>query len=128
MTGRRGLSLIAGIVAVTLLGVVAATHALVSARYTVRVRALGVGVDRAAAISAAVDLYATMPYESIAADTGCVTITTMANYPHQRCVSITNPTQAITRVRIIIDPTANGFRSDTIRVDRSLPPSGSLFS
>jgi len=128
MTQRPGFSLIEVIVAVTLLGVVAATHALVSARYTVRARSLGVGVDRAAAISTAVDLYATMPYTSIAADTGCVTITTMANYPHQRCVSITNPTQAITRVQIIIDPTANGFRSDTIRVDRSLPPSGSLFS
>jgi len=69
-----------------------------------------------------------MPYASIAADTGCVTITTMPNYRHRRCVSITNPTQAITRVQIIIDPTASGFRSDTIRVDRSLPPSGSLFS
>ncbi|MFZ9897917.1 MAG: type II secretion system protein [Gemmatimonadaceae bacterium] len=128
MSARRGFSLIEVIVAGTLLGVVAATHALVSARYTVRARSLGVGVDRAAAISTAVDLYATMPYASIAADTGCVTITTMANYPHQRCVSITKPTQAITRVQIIIAPEASGFRADTIRVDRSLPPSGSLFS
>ena len=125
---RRGFSLIEVVVAVTLLGIVAATHALVSARYTVRARTLGVGVDRAAAISTAVDLFATMPYGGIAADTGCVTITAIENYPHQRCVTISNPTQAITRVQIIIDPTTSGFRSDTIRVDRSLPPSGSLFS
>ena len=41
MSPRRGFSLIEVIVAVTLLGVVAATHALVSARYTVRARSLG---------------------------------------------------------------------------------------
>lgn len=126
MTLRRGLSLIEVIVAVTLLGVVAAMHAMVSSWYTVRARSVRVGVDRAAAISTAVDLFTTMPYASLAAETGCVTITLMANYPHQRCVSVTKPTPAITRVQIIIDPTADGFRSDTIRVDRSLPPAGSL--
>lgn len=128
MSRRRGFSLIEVIVAVTLLGLVAGVHALVAARYTARTRSVGVGVDRAAALATAIELYATMPYASLPADTGCVAITTMPRYEHQRCVTLTNPTQAITRVRIVIDPTAGGLRSDTAFVDRSLPPSGSLFS
>ena len=125
---RRGVSLVEVVVAVALLGMVATVHTLVSSKYILHTRALEVGVDRAAAISTAVDLYATMPYTALPADTGCVTITSMPKYRHQRCISLSNPTQAIRRVRIIIVPTASGFRSDTLYVDRSLPPTGSLFS
>ena len=128
MKARRGISLIEVMVAVTLLGLMATVHTVVTMRYALRNRVAAVGVDRAAAISTAVDLFSTMPYASIASNTGCATITSQATYPHQRCVTIANPTQAITRVQIIIVPTNTAFRRDTVRVDRSLPPAGSIFS
>lgn len=128
MKARRGISLIEVMVAVTLLGLMATVHTVVTMRYALRNRVAAVGVDRAAAISTAVDLFSTMPYASIASNTGCATITSQAAYPHQRCVTIANPTQAITRVQIIIVPTNTAFRRDTVRVDRSLPPAGSIFS
>ena len=125
---RAGVSLVEVIVAVALLGMIATVHTMVSSKYILHTRAVEVGVDRAAAVSTAVDLYATMPYTALTSDTGCVVITSMPKYRHQRCVSLSNPTQAIRRVRIIIVPTTSGYRSDTVYVDRSLPPTGSLFS
>jgi len=128
MRNRRGISLIEVMVAVTLLGLMATVHTVVTMRYALRTRVAAIGVDRASAISTAVDLYSTMPYANLTSNTGCTTVNDLASYPHQRCVTISNPTQAIRRIQIIIIPTNTAFRSDTVRVDRSLPPTGSLFS
>jgi prepilin-type N-terminal cleavage/methylation domain-containing protein len=128
MKARRGISLIEVMVAVTLLGMMATVHTIVTMRYAIRNRVAAVGVNRAAAISNAVDLFSTMPYSAIATNTGCVTVTTLARYSHQRCVTTTAPTGNITRVRIVITPTNTTLRSDTVFVDRSKPPAGSLFS
>lgn len=130
MRQRKGISLIEVVVAVTLLGLIATVHTVVTLRYAVRNRTAAIGVDRATAISTAVDLYATMPFASLPASgtSACTTITTLVNYSHQRCVSVSSPTQAIRRIQIIIAPTNTTFRSDTLRVDRSLPPTGSIFS
>lgn len=115
-------------VAVTLLGLIATAHTAVTLRYSVRTRVAAIGVNRAASISTAIDLYTTMPYANLTSNTGCTSISSLTAYTHQRCVTLSNPTQAITRVQIIIRPTNTAFRSDTIRVDRSLPPAGSIFS
>lgn len=128
MRNRRGISLIEVMVAVTLLGLMATVHTVVTMRYALRTRVAAIGVDRASAISTAVDMYSTMPFANLASSTGCTTVTALVSYRHQRCVTITSPTQAIRRIRIIIIPTNTAFRSDTVRVDRSLPPTGSLFS
>jgi prepilin-type N-terminal cleavage/methylation domain-containing protein len=128
MRNRRGVSLIEVMVAVTLLGLLATVHTVVTMRYAVRNRVAAIGVNRAAAISNATDLFTTMPFSAIATNTGCVTITTPATYAHTRCVTTTAVTGAVTRVQIIITPTNTAFRPDTVTVDRSQPPAGSLFS
>jgi prepilin-type N-terminal cleavage/methylation domain-containing protein len=128
---RRGISLVEIMVAVTLLGILVTAHTLVTMNYAVQTRNVGLGVDRSAALSTAVDLYATRPFASIAADTiggGCTRITAMTKFLHDRCIAITEPTQSITRVRIIIRPVDTALRPDTVYVDRSLPEPGSLFS
>jgi hypothetical protein len=118
-------------VAVTLLGLIATVHSAVTLQYALRNRAVAVGVDRATALSTAVDLYATRPFAAIATDAangGCTRVSTITRYVHDRCISTTNPTQAILRIRIIIRPENPVLRPDTVSVDRSLPPSGSIFS
>ena len=130
MMNRRGISLIEVLVAVVLLGMIATVHTVVTLRYAVRSRTSAVGVDRATAISTAVDMYATMPFASLPASgsSSCATVTELVNYRHERCVSVTSPTQAIRRIRIIIQPANTAYKADTVRVDRSLPPTGSIFS
>lgn len=128
MKNRRGISLIEIMVAVTLLGMMATVHTVVTLRFAVRNRVAAVGVNRAAAISTALDLYSTIPFSAIAPSVGCTTITTQPAYRHVRCVTVTAPGGAISRVRIIITPANTVFRPDTVNVDRAQPPAGSLFS
>jgi prepilin-type N-terminal cleavage/methylation domain-containing protein len=118
MKSRIGVSLIEVMVALTLFGLIATVHTVATMRYGLRTRVAAVGASRAAAVSTALDLYSTMPRASIAGATGCTTVTSIANYPHTRCVSVTAATSSITRVRIIITPTNTVLRSDTVRVDR----------
>jgi len=131
MINRKGISLIEVLVAVSLLGMMATVHTVVTLRYAVRNRVAAIGVDRASAISTAVDMYATMPFASLPAVSGtptCTTVSDLVSYVHTRCVTVSSPTQAIRRVQVIITPSNTAFKSDTVRVDRSLPPTGSLFS
>ncbi len=125
---RRGISLVEVVVAVALLGMMVTVHTLVTMRFAMRNRTSSVGVHRAAALSTAADLFATMPFPDIASNTGCVTISTTPEYVHDRCVTTSAVSSAITRVRIIITPANADFRADTVNVDRTTPPAGSLFS
>ena len=129
---RRGISLVEIIVAITLLGILVTAHTLVTMRYALQTRNVGIGVAQSAALSTAVDLYATRPVASIAADTlangGCTRIATIETFLYDRCIRLTSPTQSITRVRIIIRPVDPTLRPDTVFVDRSLPVAGSIFS
>lgn len=128
MKNRRGVSLVEVMVAMTLFGIMITAHTLVTMRYALRNRIAAVGVNRAAAMSTAVDLFSTMPFTSLDANDGCATISDQPEYIHQRCVTLTQPSGSITRVRIIITPTNAELRPDTVLVDRARPPVGSLFS
>ena len=125
---RRGISLVEVVVAVALLSIMVTVHTLVTMRFAMRTRTASAGVHRSAAIATAADMFATMPYGSIATNTGCVTISQPAEYVHERCVTTTAAASAITRIRIIITPANADFRADTVQVDRTAPPAGSLFS
>ena len=118
MKSRIGVSLIEVMVALTLFGLIATVHTLTTMRYGLRTRVAAIGTSRAAASSTALDLFSTMPRASIAGTAGCTTITSIANYPHTRCIAVTNPTAALTRVRIIVTPTNTALRPDTMYVDR----------
>lgn len=127
---RRGISLVEVMVAVTLLGILVTAHTLVTMNYAIQTRNVGLGVDRSAALSAAIDLYATRPFARLSSDAvaGCTPpITDMPRFPYVRCIAIVEESQSITRVRIIIQPVDGALRPDTVYLNRSLPEPGSLF-
>lgn len=125
---RRGITLIEVLVAVVLLGIIATAQTVVTMRYAIQNRSAAIGVDRAAAISTAMELYSTMPYSAIGTNTGCTDIAVPARYPHERCVSTSSAASNVLRVQIIITPDNAAFKTDTVTVDRAAPPGGSLFS
>lgn len=118
MKARRGVSLIEVMVALTLFGLIATVHTVATMRYGLRTRVAALGTARTTAVSAATQLYSTMPRAQIAGNTGCTDITAIANYAHRRCVSTSAVTASVTRVRIIITPTNTSLRPDTVFVDR----------
>jgi prepilin-type N-terminal cleavage/methylation domain-containing protein len=128
MKSRRGISLIEILVAVTLMGMIATVHTVVTMRYALRNRIAAVGVNRAGALSSAVDLFTTMPFANLGANVGCATISTVPQYAHQRCVDATVVTPTVTQLRIIIRPSNTAFREDTAFVSRSAPTSSGPFS
>lgn len=118
MKARRGVSLIEVMVALTLFGLIATVHTVATMRYGLRARAAALGTARSMAVSTAVQLYSTMPRASIASNTGCTTVTTIAGFPHTRCITTSAVTSSVTRVRIVITPSNTALRPDTLWVDR----------
>lgn len=118
MKARRGVSLIEVMVALTLFGLIATVHTVATMRYGLRARVAALGSARAAALGTAVDLYSTMPRTSIAANTGCTTVTDPPQFRHERCVTSSALNSTVTRLRIVITPANAALRPDTVFVDR----------
>lgn len=127
MKARRGVSLIEVMVALTLFGLIATVHTVATMRYGLRARAAALGTARSMAVATAVQLYSTMPRASIASNTGCTSITTMAGFPHTRCISTSVLTGAVTRVQIIIRPSNTALKPDTLWVDRTTGSNAQVF-
>lgn len=128
MKNRSGVSLIEVMVALTLFGMIATVHTVATMRYGLRARVAEIGASRAQAVQAATDLYSTMLRTSLAANTGCTTITIDPKYPYTRCVTATTINGSMTRFTIIITPTNTALKPDTVRVDRVTGSATSLFS
>ncbi len=118
MKARRGVSLIEVMVALTLFGLIATVHTVATMRYGLRTRMAALGTARTTAVSNAVQLFSTLPRGDIGDHDGCEDINTIANYPHERCVTVTAVTSTVSRIRIIITPDNTALRPDTVSVDR----------
>lgn len=118
MKARRGVSLIEVMVALTLFGLIATVHTVATMRYGLRTRMAALGTARTTAVSTAVQFFSTMPRSELADNVGCVDVTVIENYPHERCVTTTAVTSTITRLRIVITPDNSALRADTVLVDR----------
>jgi prepilin-type N-terminal cleavage/methylation domain-containing protein len=118
MKNRQGVSLIEVMVALTLFGMIATVHTVATMRYGLRARVAEIGASRSQAVQEATDLYSTMLRGSVAAASGCTTITDDPKYPYVRCVTVTALTSSISRVTITITPSNTALKPDTITVDR----------
>lgn len=118
MKARSGVSLIEVMVALVLFGIIATVHTVATLRYGTRQRVTAIGSSRAAAVAQAIDLYSAMPRGSIAANTGCTTVTDFPNYPFTRCVTVTAVSGTVSRVQIVITPQNTALKPDTVTVDR----------
>lgn len=128
MKTRRGVSLIEVMVALTLFGLIATVHTVATMRYGLRTRAAALGTARTTAMSTAVQLFSTLPRGDLGDHDGCVDITSIANYAHERCVEVTAVTSTVSRLRIIITPDNTALRPDTVFVDRVVQNATKVFN
>jgi prepilin-type N-terminal cleavage/methylation domain-containing protein len=118
MKARRGVSLIEVMVALTLFGLIATVHTVATMRYGLRTRMAALGTARTTAVSTAVQLFSTIPRDDIGDHDGCQDITSIENYPHERCATVTAVTTTVVRIQIVITPDNTALRPDTVFVDR----------
>lgn len=117
---RRGISLIEVMVSLTLLVLLAVSHTALTERFAQRQRSVSLGAYRAAELSELSGKFIAMPFDSLPARTGCVTVAATAKLPfgYTRCVSVTDVGSTQRRVLITLTP-ATLSRVDTMVIRRA---------
>jgi hypothetical protein len=85
-----------------------------------RATQMGTQTGRSATETLQINRLASMPYDLLAATSGCVTVTAQP-FPHTRCVSLTDITGGLgyKQVRLIITPSNGKLRADTVYLQRT---------
>jgi type II secretory pathway pseudopilin PulG len=127
LSARPGVSLVETLVAITLMGVVLSGLgglAFTASRQTVNVAASGY---RQGILVQEVNRLTAWPYADLGAAAGCTTVATGA-FPYQRCINVNAISSTRSQVRVIVTPSQPGVTPDSVTVERTRPPVGSVLS
>lgn len=127
MKNRQGVSLVEVIVAMTLLGVVLSS--LAGLTFQVSRRSLNAAAEgyRQGILMQEVNRMTTTPWTLLTGAAGCTTVTG-GTFPHTRCVTVSNLSTTVRRVRVIVTPSQPGVQPDTITFERSSAPAANPLS
>ena len=124
---RPGVSLVETLVAITLMAVVLSGLgglAFSASRQTVNLAATNL---RQGVLAQEVNRLTAWPFDQLPGAAGCTTVTT-GPLPHQRCVTVTSMGNMRRVVQVIVTPNVAGVAPDTIRLERTRAPVGSVLS
>lgn len=124
---RRGFTLVETLVALCLLGVAASVMVGPIYRYSRNVNGIGLVQARNGIAARETARMIAMPYDSLDGRAGCTAVS-RAPLPHNRCVTITNVSGGQKSVQLIVDPVADGVRSDTITIGRARTAASNPFT
>ena len=127
LTSRPGVSLVETLVAITLMAVVLSGlggMAFTASRQTVTLTATNL---RQGILSREVNRLVAWPYDQLAGTAGCTTVSA-GPFPHQRCVTVTAVNSTRSVVRVIVTPSQAGMLPDTVTLERTRAPVGSVLS
>ena len=87
------------------------------------------GSYKNAVVNEALSRLTVLHYDSLPADTGCVTVAASASpFPHTRCVGIADASIKRRRVTLVVTPASALYRPDTIVFDRTKPATSDPFN
>ena len=123
----RGVSLIEVLVALILLSI--ALSSLASLSYQVAQRSYGSSTASFATGIATeqLGLLSVLPWDSIAAQAGCETVSD-PEFPHERCVTITEISKRMREITLTIDPNLPFAKTDTVVFRRARPRTSNPFN
>ncbi|MBX9929655.1 MAG: prepilin-type N-terminal cleavage/methylation domain-containing protein [Gemmatimonadaceae bacterium] len=113
---RRGSGLVEIMIALVIFALVATSQAALTLRLATRIKSVGTGAERSAALMEYMNRLYALPYDSLAARAGCVT-TTRGSLPNTRCITVTTSGTTST-VRLVLTPTNTALKPDTITLTR----------
>lgn len=113
---RRGAGLAEILLAMVIFSLVATSYAAVSLRYATRMRTIGAGAARTAAISEYMNRLMSVPFDSLAGRAGTFTTST-GSFPNTRTITVTGTLNKRT-VTLIVTPAKTYIKPDTVVLTR----------
>jgi prepilin-type N-terminal cleavage/methylation domain-containing protein len=127
MKPRSGVTLVEVVVAMTLLAVVLTSLASITFQSARRTSVVAAEGYRQGILIQEVNRMTALPWASLPANAGCTTVAA-GTFPHTRCIAVTNVSNTIRRIRLIVTPAQPRVRPDTLIFDRANPPNGNPLS
>lgn len=124
--GRAGFTLVEVLVAMSIMGAAASVMVAPLYRYAQRTDVVAFAQARNGLLAQQVNRLTALPFDSLDARAGCVTITT-GSLPYTRCITLTTISTVQKQVRLIVRPTNETVRPDTVIFDRTEPASANPF-
>jgi type II secretory pathway component PulJ len=124
---RSGITLVEVIVAMTLLAVVLTSLASVTFQAARRTSVVAAEGYRQGVLVQELNRMTALPWASLPGIAGCSTVGG-GTFPHTRCITVTNVSNTIRRVQLIVTPAQPRVRPDTVTFDRANPPAGNPLS
>jgi prepilin-type N-terminal cleavage/methylation domain-containing protein len=124
---RSGVSLVEVLVAIVLMGTVLTSLAgltFTAARQSVRVAG---STYRQAVIQQEANRVAALPFASLTGLSGCRTVSS-GTFPHTVCITVTTVSAVRRQVQVVVTPSQPGVRPDTLRFERTNPPTSNPLS
>lgn len=127
LTSRPGVSLVEVLVAITLMAVV--LSGLGGLAFTASRQTVGLTNSnlRQGILAQEVNRLTAWPFDDLTGLAGCTTVTT-GTFPHQRCITVASVNSTRRVVRVIVTPSQPGMRPDSVTLERTRPPVGSVLS
>jgi prepilin-type N-terminal cleavage/methylation domain-containing protein len=122
---RRGFSLIEVMVAMTLLSIVMMSLAKISVSIATRARLNDLVAKRNAALQLESNKFVTVPFDSLRNWSTTTKTFTRGNFAYTRRLTITAVNSMRYTVKIVVTPSANSAKKDSVIIDRTKPPMGS---
>jgi prepilin-type N-terminal cleavage/methylation domain-containing protein len=122
---RKGFSLIEVMVAMTILSIVLLNLAKVTTALAIKGRGNDVVAKRAAALQLESNKFGAVPFASLAAWSTLPRTVTQGTFTYTRRLTITNTSATRYSVKIVVIPSADSTKKDSVMLDRSLPATGS---
>lgn len=121
---QSGISLVEIVVAMTLLAAVLTSLAGLSYQAARQANTIATTSYRQGVMMQEVNRLTALPFDALAAQAGCRTLTTGV-FPHTRCITVSVTTTGILKeaaIGLIVTPSLPGMVPDTVRLRRTKPP------
>jgi prepilin-type N-terminal cleavage/methylation domain-containing protein len=122
---RRGFSLIEVMVAMTLLSIVMMSLAKISVSVATRARMNDLVAKRNAALQLESNKFVTVSFDSLRNWSTTTKTFTRGDFSYTRRLTITQVTAMRYTVKVVVTPTTNAAKKDSVIIDRTKPPTGS---
>jgi prepilin-type N-terminal cleavage/methylation domain-containing protein len=122
---RKGFSLIEIMVAMTVLSIVLLNLAKVTTALALRNRTNDLLAKRTASLQLEANKFGAVPFASIAGWSTADQIMTRGNFSYTRKLTITPQTATRYTIKIVVIPTLDATKKDSVIIDRTQPPTGS---